>query len=202
MVKPKDIIAFMKLIAGLGNPGEKHLNTRHNLGFLVLDEYRRKKDAGEWSTEEKFKAEVTKVGNELMLVRPLTFMNNSGLAISKMAKYFKVKPEDIIIVHDELDLLLGKIKLRLGGGFAGHHGVESIINSLGTDKFIRFRLGIGTTEGFLGEHKRTSFNAEHFVMEPFMQKESSKVKHMIKQTIKGLDILLEEGIKKAQNQFN
>ncbi len=192
----------MRLIVGLGNPEERFAGTRHNLGFLVLDEYRRKHNLGDWDVEKKFKAEVIKVSPDLMLIRPQTYMNNSGMAVSLVANFFKIKPEDIIIVHDELDLLLGKIKIRLGGGVAGHHGVESVMEKLGTDQFMRVRLGIGNTQGFLGEHKINSFKAEKFVVEPFISSETAKVKTMLKQAIKALELLLEKGLEKAQNQFN
>lgn len=192
----------MKLIIGLGNPGEQYESTRHNLGFVVVDELKRKLDKGTWEQNKKFKAELHKVSEDLLLVRPQTYMNLSGLSVASLKNFYKIDPKDIIVIHDELDLLLGKIKVRLGGGAGGHHGVESIIEKLGTDQFIRLRLGIGTKEGFLGEHKRTSFNAEHFVIDAFHPTERSKVKSMIKHALKALETLLEEGLEKAQNQFN
>lgn len=191
----------MYLIVGLGNPGQQYIGTRHNLGFSILDELRRKLNLGEWITEEKFRAQIIKT-SRCILVRPLTYMNKSGLAVSILTAFFKIHPENVIVVHDELDLQLGKIKIRVGGSAAGHHGVESIIEALGTDKFLRFRVGIGNTQALLGEHKRASFGAEKFVMEPFTETEISKVKHMIKQAIKGLETILENGVEKAQNQFN
>jgi peptidyl-tRNA hydrolase, PTH1 family len=191
----------MKLIVGLGNPEDKYMGTRHNLGFLVLDEFRRKLNLGEWSLEKKLKSEVIKNG-ELILARPQTYMNNSGMGVSALAKYYKVEPEDVVIIHDELDLHRGQIKLRMGGAAAGHHGVESVIDALGTDKFIRLRLGIGNwrTEG--AEKSADKIGTEKYVLEPFTQKESSDVKKMIKTAIKALEILLEDGLDKAQNQFN
>jgi peptidyl-tRNA hydrolase, PTH1 family len=213
----------VKLIVGLGNPelkaGEKYVGTRHNLGFEVLEEMRKKLNLGEWPVEKKFKAEILQTnsadlakqaahtgniqeGEQILLVRPQTYMNKSGMAVAAVARFYKVKPEDIIVIHDDLDLLIGKMKVRLGGGAAGHHGVESIINDLGSDKFIRVRLGIGNTLGFLGEHKRSSFSAEHFVLETFEQKEKSKVKSMVKHAIQALEAVLEKGIEKAQNQYN
>lgn len=193
----------MKLIVGLGNPGDKYLNTRHNLGFEVIEHFRRKMELGDWQPDKKFKAEII-ISNiqSYILVRPLTYMNLSGMAVSQIAKYYKIKPKDILIIHDDLDLLMGKMKLRLGGGAAGHHGVESIIEYLRTDGFARLRLGIGNTAGFLGEHKRTSFSAEKFVMEAFEDKERSKVKAMVKRAVQVVETYLEEGIEKAQNQYH
>ncbi|OGE64119.1 aminoacyl-tRNA hydrolase [Candidatus Daviesbacteria bacterium RIFCSPLOWO2_02_FULL_36_8] len=189
------------LIIGLGNPGDKYIGVRHNLGFMVLDAWVKKMALGEWSMEEKFKAEIIKQG-DLIFAKPLTFMNNSGLAVSALVNYFKINPEDVIIVYDELDLPLGKIKVRAGGAAAGHHGVESIIESLGTDKFIRVRLGIGNLKTQNSEHHGSSMSAEKYVLEPFTHSEGSPVKHMIKQALRALDELLEKGLEYTQNQFN
>lgn len=191
----------MKLIAGLGNPGDKFANTRHNLGFEAADLLRRKLEFPEFGKEDKFKAEVSKSG-EIVLAKPQTFMNLSGMAISAIANYYKIKPEEIIIIHDELDLPLGHIKIRVGGSDAGHHGIESIIQSLGDEKFIRVRLGIGTWHAVSGEHKHASFNAEKFVVENFLPNERSKVKAMLKRAVKAVEAILELGVEKAQNQYN
>lgn len=191
----------MYLIIGLGNPGDKYIDTRHNLGFEVVDELRRKLELSSWVLEDKFKAEVIK-NSEVILARPQTYMNKSGLAVLKLARFYKIKPKDIIVIHDELDLLVGHMKVRIGGSDAGHHGVESIIKELGTEGFIRLRLGIGAEKTLSGEHKRVAFNAEHFVMEPFLPQERHKVKTMIKQAIKAVETILEKGIEKAQNQYN
>ncbi len=195
----------MKLVVGLGNPEEKYAGTRHNLGFDLTDELRRKENLELWREEGKFKAEVIKAklfGQDIMLMRPQTYMNNSGLAVSMLANFYKIPAEDIVIIHDELDMPLGHIKIRKGGGAGGHHGVESIISSLGTDNFVRLRLGIGNGRSHSGEHNRVSFNAEHFVLEPFMPNERHDVKKMLKQALKALEILLREGTEIAQNQFN
>ncbi|OGE27680.1 aminoacyl-tRNA hydrolase [Candidatus Daviesbacteria bacterium RIFCSPHIGHO2_01_FULL_40_11] len=198
----------MKLIVGLGNPGEKYAGVRHNLGFTVVDEYAKKclpsTDYSKfWKYENKFKAEVGRLNSEdILLAEPQTYMNNSGMAVKLLASYYKIAPEDIIIIHDELDLPLGKIKVRLGGAGAGHHGVESIIAALGTDQFIRVRLGIGNLRTLSGEHKGRSISVEKFVLEPFTRPESGPVRHMIKQATKALDLILKKGLEKAQNQYN
>lgn len=191
----------MKLIIGLGNPESKYAGTRHNLGFEVLDELAKKLNLVDWAKDVKFKSELIKAP-ELILIKPQTYMNNSGMAVKLIADYFKVPAEEIIIVHDELDLPLGKIKVRRGGAAAGHHGVESIIDILGTDQFIRVRLGIGNLRTESSEHKSHSLNVEKFVLEPFTHSEGSQVKHMIKQALRALDFILEDGLEQAQNQFN
>lgn len=191
----------MKLVIGLGNPEDKYINTRHNLGFEALNQYIKDKNLGKWSMEDKFKAEVIKTG-ELIFARPQTYMNNSGMAVSALVNFYKIKPEDVIIIYDELDLPLGKIKVRQGGAAAGHHGVESIMEALGTDQFIRVRLGIGNLKTQSSEHKQSHVSAEKFVLEPFIHSEKAHVKHMIKQAIKALDELLEKGLEYAQSQHN
>lgn len=191
----------MKLVVGLGNPGRKYAQVRHNLGFTALDEYIKKVVSGQWTVDSKLKAEMVKNG-DLIFAKPQTFMNNSGMAVALIVNYYKIAPEDIIVIYDELDLPLGKIKVRLGGAGAGHHGVESIIKELGTDQFIRVRLGIGNLKTQSSEHKKAHVSAERFVLEPFIHSEKAQVKHMIKQALKALDLLLEKGLEKAQNQFN
>ncbi len=207
----------MKLVVGLGNPEERYANTRHNLGFMALDALAKRVKGqaakGEpspglgvsWKYEEKFKSEIfnfTLDAYPFTLVKPQTYMNNSGIAVSLIANFYKVAPEDIIIVYDELDLPLGKIKVRMGGAAAGHHGVESVMAGLGTDQFIRVRLGIGNLKTQGGEHKAQAFSAEKFVIEPFLHSEKAQVKHMMKQATKAIDEILEKGLEYAQNQFN
>lgn len=191
----------MKLIVGLGNLGEKYKGVRHNLGFELVEEFVKKMGGGEWKLEKKFKSEIVKVG-DLIFVKPQTYMNKSGIAVKLLTTYYKISDTDLIVVYDELDLPLGKIKVRLGGAAAGHHGVESIIEALGSDKFIRVRLGIGNLKTQSSEHKHAHVSAEKFVLEPFMHSERSQVKHMLKQSMKALQIILEQGLEKAQNQFN
>lgn len=181
----------MKLIVGLGNPGDKYFHTRHNLGFAVLDKMA--PDVN-WSEEKRFKSIICKLSKDLLLIKPQTYMNNSGMAVSLLVNFYKVKPEDIIIIHDDLDLKLGKIKVRIGGSAAGHHGVESIISALGTDQFIRVRLGIGNLQ--------VHSNVEKFVVEPFMPNEKSIVKRMLKKASAALELILDKGLQNAQSQYN
>ncbi len=185
----------MKIIVGLGNPGEKYENTRHNLGFRVVDEIiSSSKYPVSWEENKKFKAFIAKT-EDLIFVKPLTYMNNSGLAVSALTTYYKIHNTDVIVIHDELDLPLGKIKIRQGGAAAGHHGVESVIEHLGTDKFIRVRLGI---DGNIGDH----FAAEKYVVENFKPEEKPAVKKLIKNAVAAVELLLEKGLDKAQNQYN
>lgn len=189
----------MKLIVGLGNPGEKYVGVRHNLGFEVVEELVKKIEVedGKWKFEKKFKSEILKwipdqVGDDktVILAKPQTYMNNSGLAVKLISSYYHLASSDIIVIHDDLDLLLGKIKVRTGGAAAGHHGVESIIKALGRDTFTRIKLGIGNDKSHAGEHQRVHFEAEKFVLEVFLPGERPKVKSMIKQAVSILEKLI------------
>lgn len=135
----------IELIVGLGNPGEEYAATRHNVGFWFVD--RLSEEFGQrFRKETKFHGEVAKIvvdGKPLWLLKPLTFMNRSGQSVSALMKYYKLTPENILVVHDELDHEAGNVKLKLGGGHAGHNGLRDIIKALDSKDFYRLRLGIG-----------------------------------------------------------
>ena len=144
----------MKLLVGLGNPGVKYEKTRHNVGFMVVEQFLKDfEPVGKtvWNNSEMFKSDIVELtwqpkrGKEekVILVKPKTFMNNSGLAVAILTTYYKIPTTDIWIVHDDVDLPMGNMKIRFGGASAGHRGVTSIMEALNTDKFWRFRLGIG-----------------------------------------------------------
>lgn len=139
----------MKLIVGLGNPGKKYEKTRHNVGFMVLDALRNKLtgyyQADNWNLNKKFNAYLsgcTIAGNKIIMAKPTTYMNASGQSVQMIAHFYKISPEDIIVVHDEKDISLGQIKVQEDRGAAGHNGIKSIIEHIGTKKFTRFRVGI------------------------------------------------------------
>ncbi|MBI4096837.1 MAG: aminoacyl-tRNA hydrolase [Candidatus Levybacteria bacterium] len=203
----------MKLIVGLGNPGEKYERTRHNLGFLVIDQFLRdSKPVKEtsWQEDDRFKTFLVhsswqpKHGKEekLIMMKPKTYMNNSGLAVSLVTSFYKIKPEDIWVINDELDLPLGAIKIRFGGASAGHKGVTSIMEKLGTDKFWRFRLGIGVNRNHNEIAGQKMHNVDDFVLGTFGRGEVGKARELIKRSSKAIATGLEEGIESAQNRFN
>ncbi|MGR9051132.1 MAG: aminoacyl-tRNA hydrolase [Gammaproteobacteria bacterium] len=133
---------MIKLIVGLGNPGRQYEKTRHNAGFWFLEGLQ----SQDWSNESRFCGEVSSYrlgGNTVFLLKPTTFMNRSGMAVGKMARYYRIQPDEILVVHDELDLNIGQVRLKKGGGHAGHNGLKDIIANLGTRDFLRLRLGIG-----------------------------------------------------------
>jgi PTH1 family peptidyl-tRNA hydrolase len=194
----------MILIIGLGNPGEKYEKTRHNLGFVVLDGLLQdltKVEKTTWKMDKKFNSLMARI-NDLILVKPQTMMNASGFSVSKLASFYKIKPENIWIVHDDVDLPLGKIKIRMGGGTAGHHGVESVIDKLGTDQFVRFRLGIGHPQKKGKLEIRGERAVDDYVLKEFDVNEASEVKKMIKKAIQAIKIALDKGLEKAMNRFN
>jgi PTH1 family peptidyl-tRNA hydrolase len=131
----------IKLIVGLGNPGQEYEKTRHNAGFLFLDYLY----SGAWLNEPRFNGQTAalSVGNEqIRLLKPMTFMNRSGQAVGNMARYYKINADEILVVHDELDFKTGVVKLKKGGGHAGHNGLRDIIAHLGNSDFYRLRIGI------------------------------------------------------------
>ena len=131
------------LIAGLGNPGPRHERDRHNVGWMVVDELARRRDA---SFKSKFNGKIgeTRLGDRrLALLKPETYMNESGRSISAAARYFKVPSEDVLVIHDDVDLDLGRLQARTAGGLAGHNGLRSIAQALGTPEFQRLRIGVG-----------------------------------------------------------
>ena len=132
----------IRLVAGLGNPGREHLATRHNAGFWFADALGSRLGAA-FTTEGKFHGQVAKLAGDLRLLKPGTYMNLSGRSVSRLARFFAIAPEDILVVHDELDLLPGEAKMKFGGGTAGHNGLRDIAGELGTPDFWRLRFGIG-----------------------------------------------------------
>lgn len=185
----------MKLIIGLGNPGKKYENTRHNVGFMVVDELARKWTKGEvkWEENRKFKSLILAPNPSTLFVKPQTFMNNSGMAVVALVNFYKVGGEDLWIIHDDLDIPVGRIKIAKGKGTAGHHGVASIVEALGSTDFVRFRLGIA---------RPNIDDPDKFVLMPFLPQESDEVRKMIKQTLLAIGVAVKSGVEKAMNQFN
>ncbi len=136
---------MIKLIVGLGNPGSQYEKTRHNAGFLVLDRVSSNL-FGCWRLESRFNSEVSEInasGCKVLLQKPVTFMNKSGDAVAKLARYYKISPDEILVVHDELDFESGVARLKKAGGHAGHNGLRDIIQKIGSRDFYRLRIGIG-----------------------------------------------------------
>ncbi|MCD6149468.1 aminoacyl-tRNA hydrolase [bacterium] len=173
----------MLLIIGLGNPGEEYKKTRHNAGFIIIDELRKKWNLPEFKFNKKFNAEVSKkscglwvMGCGLLLVKPQSFMNRSGEAVRKIMDYYKLTPKNIIVIHDDLDIEIGKYKISANSSSAGHKGVQSIIDNLGTQKFKRIRIGV---EKAGGRKNRGKISGNDFVLQDFEEEEIEKVRKMV-----------------------
>lgn len=162
----------MRLIVGLGNPGGHYQNTRHNAGFLALDFLAEKKDIP-FRNEKKFQAEIAELvidGEKILLVKPLTFMNCSGESVQSLMKFYKVGPENLTVLHDDLDVKAGALKITDSSRSAGNNGVQSIIDSLGTQDFKRIRIGIGRPTETLG----VCMASHDYVLAPFTKEERER----------------------------
>jgi len=192
----------MILIIGLGNPGKKFEKTRHNIGFRVLDEFQRKnKDMHHFSNFKLIKkfnsliSEGKSNDENIVLVKPQTFMNLSGKAVKKLISNIQNLTSKLWIIHDDIDIPLGEIRIVKNRSSAGHKGVESIIKELGTKNFVRFRIGI---QPKFGKPK----NPERFVLQKFNKEEEKIVKEVIKKTVEAIEMILKEKIEKAMSKFN
>lgn len=166
----------MKLIVGLGNPGQEYKNTRHNLGFMVLELLGRISSEARFSTNAKFHGEfleTSKLGKKFILLKPTTFMNNSGKSVAALANFYNLPPEDIWVIYDELALNFGQMRIRQGGGSAGHNGIKSISQSVGED-FFRFRIGINN-------NLTDKTPSEKFVLSRFTQLEREQLPDLCSQ---------------------
>jgi peptidyl-tRNA hydrolase, PTH1 family len=181
------------LVVGLGNPGPNYASTRHNLGFMVADLL-----AGRMG--EKFKvhkksgAEVVTgrlAGRSVVLAKPRVYMNESGRQVGPLSKFYSVPPADVVIVHDELDIDFGKIRLKFGGGVAGHNGLRSVASALGTSDFQRVRVGIGRPPG--------QKSGASFVLENFSKAERPEVPVICEQAADAVELLIAQGLEPAQN---
>ncbi|MEI6668991.1 MAG: aminoacyl-tRNA hydrolase [Acidobacteriota bacterium] len=185
----------MKLIVGLGNPGRSYYGTRHNVGFAVADEVARRIDAAfEHGRSNALTAKVGPGTAGWMLVKPLTMMNLSGEAVGDLARFYKVEPSDILAVADDVNLPLGRLRLRVGGSAGGHNGFRSIIGCLGSELFPRVRVGVGR-----GDPRRDL--ADH-VLARFDPDEAEEVARAIARAADAVETFLAEGIEAAMNRFN
>ncbi|HUD20087.1 MAG TPA: aminoacyl-tRNA hydrolase [Patescibacteria group bacterium] len=196
----------MKLIIGLGNPGGQYKDTRHNIGFMVVEHLGHElgRETAVWELDKAHKAMVAKLG-DVMLVKPTTYMNDSGVVVKGLVDYYHVAPVDVWVVHDDIDLPLGKIRIRQKGGSAGHNGVTSIFTHLSSDAFVRFRMGIGRGKesNGLNEDKNLSHRSViAFVLSRFNRSEAGSLKHLVKHGAEAVRIALTDGIDRAMNRFN
>ena len=182
------------LVVGLGNPGREYERTRHNVGWLVVDELARRLE-GRW--REKFSgrlAEVRVDGLRLALLKPETFMNDSGRSVASAASFFKVEPESLLVVHDDVDLEAGRLQARSGGGLAGHNGLRSLAQALGTQDFLRLRIGVGRPG------RGDSRSVADYVLSPFATEED--VGALVARGADAVEMVAREGVEATQQRFN
>ena len=185
----------MKLIVGLGNPGKEYATSRHNIGFLVINQLAREK--GIALTERKFKSRWGKgilLGHKVILAKPHTYMNLSGEAVNAIAHFYKIAAQDIIVVHDDLDIAFGSLKIKTKGGSGGHHGIDSIISSLKDNSFTRVRVGIG--------RPHPGKDNVDFVLSSFTKAEAGTLKHIINEAHSCLGMLITHDPEFAMNRFH
>jgi PTH1 family peptidyl-tRNA hydrolase len=182
------------LVVGLGNPGREYAKNRHNVGFLVADELARR-HGGTWKA--KFNGELAEIrvdGHKVALLKPQTYMNDSGRAVQAAARFFKVEPDAVLVVHDEGDFDRGRLQARLGGGLAGHNGLRSIAAHLGTPEFLRLRVGVGRPER--GDRRSLA----DFVLSDFEPHDDAEA--LVARAADAVETLDAEGLDEAQRRFN
>lgn len=184
------------LVVGLGNPGENYARTRHNVGFMVADVLAARLGA-KFKAHKRSGAEISTgrlAGRSVVLAKPRCYMNESGRQVGPLAKFYSVQPSDIVVLHDELDLDFGRIRLKLGGGEGGHNGLRSVAAALGTKDFHRVRIGIGRPPG--------RKDPAAFVLEPFNAAERAEVPTICEQAADAAELLIELGLEPAQNRVH
>ncbi|MFA6436390.1 MAG: aminoacyl-tRNA hydrolase [Candidatus Gracilibacteria bacterium] len=191
----------MVLIVGLGNPGKEYERTRHNAGFLAIEALRERLKFGTFRNEAKFKAEVSRGefnGEKVILMRPQTFMNLSGEAVQAVKSYYKINNEDVWVVLDDIDLPLGTLRIRAEGSAGTHNGMKSLVQTLSTEKFPRFRLGI-ESRGVIAPAEQ---DLTHFVLEPFRNEEFPEFERLVERFTEAVVLALKKGLPEAMQQFS
>ncbi len=187
----------MKIIIGLGNPQKKYESTRHNLGRLIIKSFQKQTDFPEFKLKKKLQSLLSE-GNfkkqKIILALPETSMNLSGKSIKSLTANYKLPIIHLLVIHDDFDLELGKIRISRNRGAGGHKGVQSIINELKTKDFIRFRIGI--------KPKRKPKDLDRFVLKKFTETEQKIIKNVIEKTLNAIEVFLNQGLEKAMSEFN
>jgi len=186
----------LKLVVGLGNPGQAYRWTRHNMGFQLIDALGEKRGIEVSRRGMQSLYGRGKIGREeIILAKPLTFMNLSGEAVGQLLRFFKILPQDLVVLHDDLDLPWGKIRIRLRGGHGGHQGVKSVIEAAGTDSFVRLKVGIGRP----AEKNR---DPADFVLEPLRDKEREELQEIVDRAVEAVETVLLKGPQEAMDRFH
>jgi PTH1 family peptidyl-tRNA hydrolase len=186
----------VQLIVGLGNPGPKYEQTRHNVGFVFVDEVARAHGAA-FKPENKFHGDVCKLtlaGKDIWLLKPMTFMNRSGQAVAALARFYKIAPEAILVVHDELDIPAGALRLKKSGGHGGHNGLRDIISQLGSKDFLRLRIGI--------DHPGDSRDVSNYVLGKASPDDQRLMEMAVDDALRELPTIIEGELQKAMNHLH
>ena len=198
---PTNPIVLPRLIVGLGNPGAKYDRTRHNVGFEVIDALAKQYPNVSLMDNKRFQGaagEFRSGGDRTVLLKPTTFMNNSGQAVRAVLDWYKLAPESVLVVYDDMDLPVGRLRLRLSGGAGGHNGMKSIISHLGTKEFPRLRVGIGSTHK--GEEREQAVVSH--VLGRFAPEDRKLVDAVIPMAVDAIDLSLRKGFERSMNLYN
>ena len=185
----------MKMIAGLGNPGAEYARTKHNVGFMLVDALADRLNAPAW--KEDFFSAVTEVrigGEKVFLVKPLTYMNNSGEAVGPMLSYYKMTADDLTVVHDDMDIPAGTVRIRKKGSSGGHNGIKSIIAHVGGENFARVRIGVGRPPA--------GWTVINHVLAPFLAEDAPKIREAIGYLLPAVECIVTDGVELAMNRYN
>lgn len=184
----------MKIIVGLGNPGSEYSATRHNVGFMAVDELARRWGISSWKKRNQALVAEYRAEEPVVLIKPQTYMNLSGVAVGELARWYKVPPEDIIVIFDDMDLAIGRLRLRTKGGSGGHRGIESLLTHLAKDSFARVRIGI--------DRPPTNWQVVDYVLSQFTPEEQPLLKEAILRAGEAAECIIKQGMIKAMNVYN
>ena len=185
----------MKLIAGLGNPGAEYANTKHNVGFMLIDALAEHLNASAWKEDFSSSVAEARIGGEkIFLVKPLTYMNNSGEALGPMLSYYKLDTEDLVVAHDDMDIPAGTVRIRKKGSSGGHNGIKSIIAHVGSENFARVRIGIGRPPA--------GWSVINHVLAPFSAEDVPRIREAIDYLLPAMECIAQDGTDLAMNRYN
>ena len=185
----------MKIIAGLGNPGREYAQTKHNVGFMLVDALAARWGVTSWQEKsEALVAEVRRGAEKVLLVKPQTYMNESGRALGPLMHFYKLEPEDLIVCHDDMDIPCGTIRIRKKGSAGGHNGIKSILAHVGDEHFARVRVGIG--------RPAPGWTVVNHVLAPFAAEDAPKIQAAIEYLLPAVECIVDDDVDMAMNRFN
>lgn len=194
----------MKLIVGLGNPGRQYATTRHNVGFMVLDMLAKAFPGSVVQTDNVVHLYRINIHNQrILLLKPQTYMNRSGIAVREVLQRYQESPENLVVIYDDLDLNIGRLRIRKQGGHGGHKGIKSIIECLETHEFVRIRIGIGRPDPVaMPEGQPLEDRIVEYVLQPFQQDEQPIMAEVLKRSVEAITLIIADQIDTAMNRFN